>query len=483
MKRTLLLLTLVAGAAVAACSSTPEDAPEAPGGFGDNAGLVDPSSTSVMADDSIFEALPLKGKPQLDALCARPGDDPVRDGLCKPDAPALTGLAALQKAVGLGFTPDGGNDNPSFALLGHTQSLASRKVSAINPRVIIFMSTNARNPDLVTLAFTRGEGFAELIARDKKTKKLNFYLVRFEQACSAEHKCTPTDRFTVENERAWRNVSVYDDEDLANTIFDCRACHQPGGPKAPKQMLMQEMERPWTHFFDTETEGGAALYDDFKKAHPKDEPLAAIPPNVLVFSDPAALEHSVNVEGFGDAQPHFFDSKTIEGQVKASSKGQPGANDPPGKSTAWNTLYQRHLAGSPFPPAYHDVKVTDASKVSRVAAAYQAFTKGESSSAPDVTDVFLDRAAPELGHTLKTGLDAAGILKAACAGCHNDKLDPSLSRAGFDVTKLASMDKATKERVIARMKLPASSPQHMPPERFRTLTADEIAKVEAELSK
>lgn len=480
----LLLTSLVAGAALAAaCSSSPEDTPADPGGLGGNAGLVDPRSTIVRADDDIFDALPLKGRAQLAALCGRGKTDLVADGLCKPGADEIRSLTALQAAVGLAFRPDGGNDNPSFALLGHTQSLATRKVTALNPRVIQFFSTNNANPDLVTLAFTRGEGFAELIARDKKTKKLNFYLVRFEQACTAGRACTDTERYTIENERAWRNVSVYDDADLANTIFDCRACHQPGGPSKPMIMLMQEMQRPWTHFFDTETEGGRALYADFGKAHPKDEDFAGIPSNVLVYSDPAAMEHSVNVEGSGKSQPQFFDSKTIEAQVKAAARGQPAVNDPPGKSAAWNPMFDAFAAGRAFPPAYHDVKVTDASKLERVAAQYKGYLEGKERSAPDLGAVFLDRASVELGHALKPGLDAEKILVQACAQCHADAPDPALSRTRFDVTKLSTMDKATKERALARIKLPPENAQHMPPERFRALSAEDVAKVEAFLTK
>ena len=42
---------------------------------------------------------------------------------------------------------------------------------------------------------------------------------------------------------------VYEDRDLANTLFDCLHCHQPDGPQSRKLLRMQERRLPWTHWF------------------------------------------------------------------------------------------------------------------------------------------------------------------------------------------------------------------------------------------
>ena len=72
-----------------------------------------------------------------------------------------------------------------------------------------------------------------------------------------------------------------------------------------------------------------------------------------------------------------------------------------------------------------------------------------------------------MGFTTEPGLDGEGVLRQACGQCHNGRLDPSLSRARFNVNAL---DAEQKGRALARILLPPESPDLMPPARFRTLT-------------
>ena len=63
-----------------------------------------------------------------------------------------------------------------------------------------------------------------------------------------------------------------------------------------------------------------------------------------------------------------------------------------------------------------------------------------------------------------------GVLMQACAQCHNDRLDQSLSRARFNVD-LERMGRLEKDRAIARIHLDEDDPGVMPPRLFRHLDA------------
>ena len=98
------------------------------------------------------------------------------------------------------------------------------------------------------MAFQRGVQKVELIARDRGRDSRNFYLIAFEQACNrSDAGCGPGDLYTPAVETDWLEVSVVDDEDLANTPSDCRQCHQRG--RDVPTLLMRELNNPWTHFF------------------------------------------------------------------------------------------------------------------------------------------------------------------------------------------------------------------------------------------
>jgi cytochrome c553 len=462
-----------------------EDDLDAPGASGDLPGdeTAEPGDeiaeepAPAPTENDIFRGLP-DGMDQMKVICARPGRDKVRQVFCGPNPPTVTSLVELQTALGLGFAApqttgrgnNGRNGNPGFAITGHSSSLVARFVSAINPRIILFTPNNTN--DFVSLGFVRGEQFAEIIANDPDTDVAAFFLVKFEQACGEE--CKPGDLLTPAVEKNWTKFTLYEDTDIKNTVADCMQCHQPAGPGTPKMLRMQELRNPWTHFFRNNTGGGQALIADFQAAHGTTEDYGGIPAAQITSSEPAILETFVRNNGFGN-QPNEFPTATIERQVRASSAAQPADNSTPGVSAAWTNIYNQARAGNVIAVPYHDVKVTDPTKLAAMTAAYKAVQAGTMPQAelPDIRDVFLDSRAHEMGFGVQPGSTAQEILMQACAQCHNSRLDQTITRARFNVD-LSTMDRAEKDLAIQRLKLTKHDPKRMPPERFRTLTDAEI---------
>jgi hypothetical protein len=453
----------------------------------DNALINDPTNTDVEVHPDPLEGM-LKGPQQIEALCNRAG--PMQDSnpnfnavtvtFCK-QRQTPTSLAELRDVLGLGFPnsgPDGTNgsvQNPAFALAGHSQSLLSRSVSAVNPRAFIFSPPQGqptRIQGFVVMGFARGEQFVEIAAETGLGGKVTFYLVKYDLACG-DH-CSNADLLTPATEKNWTGVTVYDDEDLKNTILDCRHCHQPGGPDSNVILRMQELKDPWTHWFRNDRPGGMTLMQDYFRAHPEDEDYGGIPGALIIKSDGKALQDFVEGQGF-DQQPNVFDTGTIESEVQDSSTLQPEINTPPGTSPTWQSLYNRAAAGQFIPIPYHDVKVTDPNKLQYVTDAYKAFVGGQANSLPDIRRVFLDDAMEDMSFFPKLGASGNEVLLQACSQCHNHRLDQSISRAKFDVTKLPSMSSAEKKEAIRRMNLPAADRFHMPPAILRALPDDALA--------
>lgn len=495
------VMVLVMAAVAGACSDAASIEPL--GGGGADGTKPSPSGASQVpgarpgptstppppTTDDVFGDL-AKGEAQRQALCARGGTNRMTKALCGAAPTSFGGLADLQKVLGLSFTSpqtgrnnNGRNGNPGFVLSGHSSSLVARFVTAINPRAIVF-SPNA-DPDFVAMGFVRGEPFAEVIARDPEQGKLRFFLVAFRQACAdAPGGCSPGDLLTPAIEKNWTGATVYEDTDIKNTLLDCTHCHQPGGVDTPKMLRFQELRNPWTHTFRDNTPGGQALLADFHAAHGTAEDYGPVPAAQIDGSDPAKLENLVRGAGFGN-QPNEFLTSQVEQEVRRSSPQQPTSNATPGTSATWDGLYGRYLAGEVIAPPYHDVKVTDPAKLQAMTAAYQQFLGGTLAAAklPDIRDAFLDSAAWQMGFAAKPGQDGAGLLVQMCQSCHNPQLDQTITRARFDVTKLATMDRAEKDKAIERLRLPATNHLQMPPARIRSLTPAEIELAVQELKK
>jgi mono/diheme cytochrome c family protein len=473
---------------VAACEDRPHAALSAP----DAGALEDESTTLPLALPDALANLP-RGSEQLLSLCAHDGDDPIRSLFCVDAPPRIESIVDLQTALYIDEARLTGVNG--LAIAGHSTSLGARSISSINPRVIsvriehpLFdqndnpVAPGSQGPispaiEPVSIAFSRGEQFVELMVRDRVDHELRFYLLTFRQECNDDPDgCKPGDLLTPEVEKNWRDTSLYDERDLTNTVLDCAPCHQSNGPGTPKFLRMQELHTPWTHWFGL-TEGGHALFDDYRAAK-GDEPLAGLSAQRLMRANPVNLNLQATYGG-PNTQPNPFDSQTIEDEVRASAAAgggmQPQDNSIPGTSDTWRRGYETARRGEAITFPYHDVKVTDPAKLARATEAYQAYRNGEldRTQLPDIRDVFPDdpERLAEMGFMTKPGASGEEVLLEACSMCHNDRLDPSLSRARFRAN-LEGVTRAEKDLAIARLRLPRHDVHAMPPIRTRTLSEE-----------
>ena len=135
------------------------------------------------------------------------------------------------------------------------------------------------------------------------------------------------------------------------------------------------------------------------------------------------------------------------------------------------------MAGQVIPVPYHDIKVTDPTKLSVATTAYKAVMAGTSpaSSLPDIRDVFLDSAMSDLSFQPAAGLTGAQILTQMCTQCHNTKLDQTETRERFRIDDIQNISAAEKAVAIHRLQLPTGVFRKMPPPRFRQLSDAGIA--------
>lgn len=424
-----------------------------------------------------------RGAEQNARFCSRGGDDMVHDALCGPQTMEIRSLADLRTVLRIdaGKTGRGSSGSATVingvAVTGHSTSLSARSVSSINPRVITVRMDIEPN-DTLAVAFTRGEQVVELASYDRTQRDYRFYVVAFEQACNESPRgCTPGDLLTPAIESDWTELSLYDERDVANTVFDCATCHQPDGPGTPKLLRMHELPFPWTHWFAQDNTGGRALVSDYVAAK-GDEVLAGVDAVKVVDARPQDLEGLATFSG-SSVQPNMFDSDIIEREVQASASGQPADNSVPGVSATWRLLFERAQRGEALPTPYHDVKVTDAMKLARATEAYRAYRTGEieASALPDIRDVFPDDETllAEMGMMTTPGASGEEVLIEACSPCHNARLDQSLSRARFRAD-LTGMDRAEREIAVQRLQLATDHPLAMPPARLRRLSAEARAR-------
>jgi len=404
--------------------------------------------------------------------------------------PAPKSLAELQRILGLDFKdPNGGNGtggNPAFAILGHSSALTARKVTTITPTAFIFTpppADGSKPRGFIFLAFDPGEQFVEVASHDPTTDEVNLYLVLFDQACThSPGGCTPTNLLTPQLVTGWSNVRVYESETaLNNTIADCRQCHAPID-KDPQILRMQEILPPFTHWFSSQTDGGRSLLKDFHAAHGTKEDYGPIPAAMIDKSDPSLMAKMITLAGFGK-QPNVFDSAKIETEVRAMAPGQPSANTPPGDSATWRASYEAAVAGRFIAAPYHDVKVTDPTKLTRMTQAYRQWMSGTLQALPDIRDVFLDEGLRDMGFAPKEDLDGRALLVQMCKQCHNDNLDLTLTRARFNMDHLSEMSRDEKNLAIDRLRLPLNDRLRMPPALFRTITDEEQQMMIDELRK
>ena len=142
---------------------------------------------------------------------------------------------------------------------------------------------------------------------------------------------------------------------------------------------------------------------------------------------------------------------------------------PAGTSRTWQGIYDAAIAGQFIATPYHDVKITDPTRLAHMTDAYVGF-RGGAPLGEDIRDVFLDAAMTELGFAPGPAMDGRGLLVQQCQQCHNTRLDPTISRDLFLVDRLDQMSRAEKDLAIQRIEMPLDTRLTMPPPLFRTLT-------------
>jgi len=436
------------------------------------------------SDDSPSDTQEIKplatGEAQKRKLCSRDRSDIVLDVFCRTDAPQITSLTTLRAALNINRL----TDVQGLAVISHSTSLVGRSVSAINPRIIFINPPDetGRARDLLMLAFARGEQSAEVVVQDRSDGAFQFYLVTFEQDCN-ERGCTSGDLLTEAAEVGWKSVNVYAEEDLANTPRDCRTCHQADGPDTPKILRMQELDPPWNHWLYPFVPGGRAVIADYQAAKEGDMFAGMSATQVAERSNPGLLSATLHFAN-PVTQPNAFSSAEIEDEVieSAAAQGghQPEDNSIPGESATWDAIYENAKNGEAIAVPYHDVKVTDPTKLAAMTAAYRSYLDGMLAAAdlPDIRDVFPDdpMLRARMGLETEPGMTGEEVLMQACSQCHNDRLDQALSRARFN-TDLSTLSREEKLRAIARVSLPVDDPSVMPPSLFRHLSEDAKQKV------
>jgi mono/diheme cytochrome c family protein len=375
------------------------------------------------------------------------------------------------------------NGNPSYIMTAQSTAISMRKVSQINPRVIIFtppltrgrlMGAPRPNPSYVAMGFARGDQHVELLAKDPATGSIRFFLLKYEQACNtAPGGCTPGDLFTAASESKFVGWSLYDDQDLKNTTLDCLQCHEPNGPGTGRMLRMQELQRPWQHWMYNDSLGITQMRGDFHAAHGTSESYGGIPAAAFDAGDVQQLEAFVENNGFL-SQPNEFAGAAIAAELQAGAS-----------SATWQALYAGSENGRFIPVPHFGPVATDPVKVQALINQYTAVAAGTLPRAQlgDLGDVFTDAAQRAMTHKPALGLDGKQLLVQVCQECHNSRLDQTISRASFNIEKLAQLPRAEKDEAIRRINTPKAACEHMPPERFRELDAAEIALIQAELQK
>jgi mono/diheme cytochrome c family protein len=410
------------------------------------------------------------------AFCEREGADAIRDVFCVDPQPVIRSLTDLQFLIGhkLAISDEPPPVDPSVqddlayqaaavAVLGHSTALSGHLVSPINPRVL------ATSTDVFT-AFQRGAQRIELIARTRDAASLNFYLLSFTQACNERSEgCSPGDLYTPRIESDWIEVQIQDGEELKNAPQDCRICHDRKG-EGPR-LLMRELESPWTHFmlppgFDSPTPvpNGSDLMGEYVNAKDR-ETYAGFSMHDISTVSPFMLEVLV-----GNAQPLLFDAPTIEDE--RYPYGPDGYPEEPGPSPTWEAGYEAFKRGEQLALPYVDMRVTDPAKQAALTKAYQRFATGEmrADELPDLSDIFPDDPLERARRGLQTepGATPEDALIQACASCHNDVLDQSISRARFNVS-VSRLDRRELDYAIERIRLPSTAAGAMPPAEARQL--------------
>jgi hypothetical protein len=415
---------------------------------------------------------------QLDRVCERNNQDPIALRLCGISPPSITGMPSLYAALQASVSPS------QVGLLGNSTSVSARKVSALNPRVLVNLPFD--NDDIGAVAFSRGEQMVELVGYDPVADVLNFYALPFFQACNDDTDgCSLADRYTEAVESDWEKWTLYQDIDVVNTPLDCLTCHQPGGPDSPRLLLNRQSTEPWMHWFPSfaiqtpgDTQSTTVLTPLFAAMHGADETYAGVPIDLILPPAPfaAGIVSQQLLENYwvphggppppltALGQPYEFDSAAVEADLAG------------GSTATWDDYYTEVVAGLRLPIPYHDHDVTDPDKRTAVVDSYNAVVSGaaDPDTLLDPADVFAPETEVALSFRPRPDASAEEVLHHVCQRCHNDRLDQTLSRANFNAEHPDALTKMQRATALARVMLPDGAEGKMPPRRFATLEDDAL---------
>lgn len=459
-------------------TSVPTPSPFPPPPPGSPSAMAMTSPSPALSEREIFNGMP-QGAASLTTLCGlNTGSDKFTNVFCAPNPPAITSLASLTAALGL-------TNNANVACTTASGSLSKKETSVLTPRCIRF-SLAGYDPNATALAYVRSaKTFVEIVSQDP-VQGLRFYLVKFDLACEASGSCNPADYMQQSAESNWQNVSFYEDKQLKNTPMDCTSCHQPKGPSSQKHLLMIETQDPWSHWFHPNRPCGKTLYQDYASARNVEAAYMGLSTLEVANSDPGKLQAFVENNGSFGAQfgNNIYSSSQILYDTGLTA-GQPENNATPGVSPTWQSLYDQRVTGAnrlafggtALP--YHDCKQSDPAKLPGLVANFKGVVAGTIPKAQSLDLSAVNLSTPEAlskrflttapGHTT-----AQQIMANACVSCHNNNLDQSISRAGFNAQDLTKNSAYMYGVAMGRIKRGAHDMRKMPPANFMELKTNEI---------
>jgi mono/diheme cytochrome c family protein len=244
---------------------------------------------------------------------------------------------------------------------------------------------------------------------------------------------------------------------------------------------MREFDGPWTHFFGPDQEEpagfpettGTGLLQQYLRAK-GDERYSNLSSAVMRSTVGFTLQNLV-----ARPQPLVFDGSQIMNERWPWTEAN-GYATVPVKSANWYAQYDAFKRGEQLPMPYFEPRVSDKAKQETLTVAYQRYRSGElpAEELPDFADIFPDdpQIRAEIGLQTEPGATPAQMLVQACASCHNDVLDQTISRARFNVA-LGRMSRQEIDLAIARLQTPRDALIAMPPRGRRQIGPDDLTKL------
>jgi hypothetical protein len=445
------------------------------------------------ADDTWLTRIGV-GKAQTARACARGSRDRIATALCA-EGVTLRGLSDLYAALGLGDPA-----HRYVAATTHSLGLSARYVSSANPRAFVFNADGAPVPyeRFSVAAFARGEQLVELVGLDTNTLDYRFYLLRFEQGCDATG-CEPADLLTAEIESGWTGWTLYADDELEDTPFDCISCHRPFGPGTPKQLLMRQTASPWMHWGDFRGASETRLCPEPKWPAPgpwipgdgldvitrlegPSGSYAGIPVSELAAAPSGERFALFLTEAENTLRSDRLPADYPYAQLNFGSTEALCERLASGTSVTWERQRGEALSrGLPIPYYAHDVlDPVRRDQLLQDRAGLLASHAPE--AALDVAVGWLGRdVASAVGFVPRETDTAPELLRELCVRCHSASTEPHLARARFDAEHLEAIDPVVARTVMDRIALPATSPERMPPWRTGDLPAWAILRIQTYL--